>query len=92
MTASPVQLPLSSAGPLQAQMSAPLQSSVKGSGQQHTPDEEPGDDEGPGVFMACVHNSGNIGIACYDASNAEVPCQPGPSCSHASLHSSVPGT
>ena len=52
-----------------------MPSTGEGSGQQLLSDEILADDTESGVFMACVHSSGNVGIACYDASNAEVPSQ-----------------
>ena len=65
-------------------MSGLQQGSADGSGLQHSPDEEGlAEDDAPGVFMACVH--GIVGIACYDASSAEVASRHLASCSHVCL-------
>ena len=64
-------------------MAHAVQSSAERSGQQRAQEEVVPDDDESGMYMAVVYSSGSVGIACYDASNAEVPGRQGRSCPHA---------
>ena len=57
-------------------MKAPEESVCQSSPDRRIPlargEEDGPEEDGSGVHMACLYQSGNIGVACYDTTTAEV--------------------